>query len=281
MKFKIHSKERLYFGIMSVIGILGYSSFAYLLSSGSLPLNIILIYLFYIALFLVFRLVMSTFLIGYIKGNAIKISKNQFPDVFDILQNHSQALGLKEVPSMYVLQGNGVLNAFATRFARKNFVVLYSAIFEMAYEEGMDAVSFIIGHELGHIKRKHISFAKSILTFPSIFVPFLNSAYSRTREYTCDNIGCNLAAKGAISGLLILAAGKKLYKKINISNFINNTEDHSGFAFWLAEKLSTHPHLVKRMDVLNKLNVNTNDLELDKPDFISPKINLKNTEIQQ
>ena len=182
---------------------------------------------------------------------------------------------------MYVLQGNGVLNAFATRFARKNFVILYSSVFEMAYEEGMDAVSFIIGHELGHIKRKHVSFTKSILRFPSLFVPFLNSAYSRACEYTCDNIGCNLAPKGAIQGLLILAAGKKLYKKINISNFINNAEDHSGFAFWFAEALSTHPHMVKRIDVLNRLNLNVNDLDSDSPEFISPKIDLKNAEIQQ
>ncbi len=230
-------------------------------------------------MFLILRRFASIFFIGYIKGNAIKISKNQFPDIFDILQNHSQALGLKKIPDMYVLQGNGVLNAFATRISRKNFIILYSDIFEMAYEDGKDAVSFIIGHELGHIKRNHVSFIKSILIFPAKFIPFLNSAYSRACEYTCDNFGYNLAAKGATSGLLILAAGKKLYKKIDLLDLINNAQDSPGFAFWFAEKFSSHPHLVKRLAVFNELN--RGNLELESFDHFIPKINLKKTEIPQ
>jgi len=80
---------------------------------------------------------------------------------------------------MYVLQGDGVLNAFATRFARKNFVVIYSDIFEMAYQEEKDAVSFIIGHELGHLKRRHVSNWRLFLTLPARFIPLLYKAYSR------------------------------------------------------------------------------------------------------
>ena len=79
--------------------------------------------------------------------------------------------------------------------------------------------------------------------------------------------------------MLILAAGKKLYKKIDVSELINNTQDHSGFAFWFAEIFSTHPHLVKRVAVFNKLN--RNNLELENFDFIGPKENFKNKEIQQ
>ncbi|TET06485.1 M48 family peptidase [Candidatus Dependentiae bacterium] len=272
MKFEINYKERLYFGIMLVISFLAYSYLVY-----TMFLAKSYIY-FYIIAFLLFRLLSSLFLIGYIKGNAIKISKEQFPDIFDILQNHSQILGLKKTPDMYVLQGNGVLNAFATRFSRKNFVVLYSDIFEMAYEEGKDAVSFIIGHELGHIKRNHVGFIKSILILPAHFIPFLNTAYSRACEYTCDNVGYNLSAKGATSGLLILAAGKKLYKKIDLSNLINNAKDRPGFAFWFSELFFTHPHLIKRLAVLNKLN--RNNLDLENIDFIIPKVKFKGPEIQ-
>lgn len=219
------------------------------------------------------------FFIGYIEGNAIKISKKQFSDVFDILQNHSQALGLKKTPDMYVLQGNGVLNAFATRFSRKNFVVLYSDIFEMAYLDGKDAVSFIIGHELGHIKRSHVGFIKSMLIFPASFIPFLNSAYSRACEYTCDNFGYNLSPKGATSGLLILAAGKKLYKKVDLSNLIYNAKYNQRFASWFAEIFFSHPHLVKRLDVLNKLN--RENLELESFDFMISKGAFKSPEIQK
>ena len=277
MQFKINHKEKIYFGIMSVISILTYSTVTYFL----LFTKYYSILFAYIIIGLIFNKLVSMFFIGHIKGNAIKISEKQFPDTFNILKNHSQTLKLNEIPDMYVLQGNGILNAFATRISRKNFVVLYSDIFEMAYEEGKDAVSFIIGHELGHIKRNHVGLIKTVLTLPAKPIPFLNAAYSRACEYTCDNIGYNLSPKGATSGLLILAAGKKLYKKVSVSNLINNTQDQAEFAFWFAEIFSTHPHLIKRMTAINELNLEENDLESENSDFIFSKENYKNKEIQQ
>jgi Zn-dependent protease with chaperone function len=285
MKFKASSKERFYFGIMVAISCLAYFylfaviRWANRFSAQASSNHIFNIFCFYFILFLVIRLIASTFFIGHIKGNAIKISKKQFPDVFDIVQNYSLALNLKKVPEMYVLQGNGILNAFAIKVARKNFIILYSDIFEMAYEEGKDAVSFIIGHELGHIKRNHVGFLKSVLIFPAKFIPLLNLAYSRACEYTCDNFGYNLSPKGASKGLLLLAAGKKLYKKINLEELVNNAQNRPGFAFWLTERLSTHPHLVKRLAVLNKLN--PNNVELENSNFFMPKYNSKNTEARQ
>lgn len=279
MNIKINKKEQFYFIIMVAISSLIYFSLISVLFTQPLKSNTFAIYFFYIIAFIVFRLLASTLLIGHIKGNSIKISENQFPDIFDVLKKQSKELGLKKIPNMYVLQGNGVLNAFATRFARKNFIVLYSDVFEMAYEEGKDAVSFIIGHELGHIKRKHINFFKTFISLPARFIPFLGSAYSRACEYTCDNIGYNLAPKGATNGLLILAAGKKLYKKINVSKFVNNKEDQKGFSFWFSEKVSTHPHMVKRLEKINILNENKlENADLDLTFFTA---NLKNKEIQQ
>ncbi len=279
MNIKINKKEQFYFIIMVGISSLIYFSLISALFTQSLKSNTFAIYFFYIIAFIVFKLLASTLFIGHIKGNSIKISENQFPDTFDILKKQSKELGLKKIPNMYVLQGNGVLNAFATRFARKNFIVLYSDVFEMIYKDGKEAVSFIIGHELGHIKRKHVNFFKSFITLPARFIPFLGSAYSRACEYTCDNIGYNLVPKGAISGLLILAAGRKLYTKINVSKLINNKENQKGFSFWFAEKFSTHPHIIKRISVLNKLNVNKQkDTNLD---FTFFNADIKNKEIQQ
>lgn len=274
MNFEANEREQSYLSFMSAIGILVY--FILFISFLLKPLLLPLI-LFYITPLLLFRLVISAIFIGYIKGNAIKISEKQFPEVFDIIRAHSQKLELNKVPEMYILQGNGVLNAFATRFSKKNFVVLYSDVFELAYENGKDAVSFVLGHELGHIKRNHVSFLKSILILPAKFIPFLSYAYSRACEYTCDSIGYNLAPKGAINGLLILVAGKKLYKKVDVSNLINNVDDHKGFAFWVAEIFSTHPHLVKRLAVFNDLDLNK--LESDDFDFVIPKEKIKHTEI--
>lgn len=138
-----------------------------------------------------------------------------------------------------------MLNAFATRFFGRNFIVLYSDILETAYEKGNKALEFVIAHEFGHIKRNHIT--KQLLTFPSRIIPFLNPAYSRACEYTCDNIGYSLCPEGAENGMLVLAAGKRLYSKVNKDEFVNSSNMEFGFWKWFAEIISSHPNLPKRI----------------------------------
>ena len=82
---------------------------------------------------------------------------------------------------------------------------------------------------------------------PAMFIPFLGSAYSRACEYTCDSIGSSLSEEGARSGMLVLAAGTKLFRKVNVDQFVGQMQTESGFWMWFSEKVSSHPHLVKRL----------------------------------
>ena len=250
MNFAVRSREKLYFGIMLAISILLYGLLFALLATPAKDAAAIYIGLIGFILFL--NVFVTLIFVGTLKGNAIKINAKQFPDIYAILESHSQRLGLSKTPDMYLLQGNGILNAFALKFARRNYVVLHSNILEIAYQD-MDVVSFIIGHELGHIKRNHTGFLKSFLIFPAKLMPFLGNAYSRACEYTCDNIGFNLCPKGAVKGILVLAVGKKLYTKVNLDELLLNVEREAGFALKFAEIFSTHPVLVKRIAVMNQL----------------------------
>jgi hypothetical protein len=60
------------------------------------------------------------------------------------------------VPEAYLLQMGGMLNAFATRFLGRDFLVLYSDVVD-GLADNPDALNFYIGHEIGHIKRKHLT----------------------------------------------------------------------------------------------------------------------------
>lgn len=276
MTFKIHYKEKLYFGLMALISSFIYG-FIFLYSetvlqgpNGKMIVGLLLF-------FIILNLFGSLLFVGHLRGNAIKINKSQFPDVYEVLELHAKKLEFEDVPNMYLLQGNGILNAFATRFAKRDYVILHSNILELAYQEGMDSVSFIIGHELGHIKRSHVGFFKSLLIMPArLFVPFLGNAYSRACEYTCDNIGYNLCPQGALKGILILASGKKLYKMINVNDLLLNAKHEPKFAMTFAEVFSTHPALVKRIDTINNLNLDnlTSDYSV-----ISPKVDIKQVDI--
>lgn len=239
LEYQVHPKERLYFGIRLVVSILLYL----LLTVGTMSM-----FIFYMAIFALYILFNHGILIGYLKGNAIRINQNQFPEIFALVEECSRKLGLEKTPTVYLVQAGGLLNAYATRFLGRNYVVLYSDILETAFEEGNKAIEFIIAHELGHIKRKHMT--KNLLLFPSAFIPFLANAYSRACEYTCDQIGLAFSPAGAISGLLVLAAGKRLHKKVNTYEYLLSASEERGFWQWLAEVLSTHPNLPKRIQQL-------------------------------
>lgn len=249
MMYTIHPKEGLYFSIKLVISLLIYALIVYFLMEGITEENskyvvAIIFYAILIAFALIFRI---GILVGYLKGNAIKITLEQFPEIYEIASIQSKKLGLKKIPDIYLLQAGGLLNAFATRFLGRNYVVIYSDVLEEAYENNKNSVEFIIGHELGHIKRKHM--LKQLLLFPSIIVPFLNSAYSRACEYSCDSIGASLCPMGVRNGLVLLAAGKKLYSKVNIEKFIAQKDTEISFWAWFAEKTSSHPRLSKRIAI--------------------------------
>ena len=187
MNFQVHPKEKFYLSTMMIISGMFYlgftayifwmfSAFPALLGSTAVPLA-------YIGFFMLIGYIGHAFLIGQIKSNAIKVTERQFPEMYNILRTQSVQLGLHKAPEMYVLQSGGMLNAFATRFSRKNFIVLFSDVVDAAYKQGMPAVAFIVGHESGHIKRNHVGGLKNWLIWPARWIPFLSLAYSRVRTH--------------------------------------------------------------------------------------------------
>ena len=248
LNYEINPKENIYFTIkllfsILIYGLIGFAIYSLFTRSASVAqFAILIIYGVLIALYVFFA---TGIMIGHIKGNGIRITKNQFPEIYHIIEKECEQLNM-EIPPVYMMQNGGILNAFATKFIGRNYVVIYSEIFDLAFEEGINELSFVIAHELGHIKRNHIS--KRLWLFPSIIIPFLNAAYSRACEYTCDNIGHALSPSGSTLGLLILASGKTGYKKVNMDEYLNSFKNESGFWLWFSEKVSSHPNLPKRIE---------------------------------
>jgi Zn-dependent protease with chaperone function len=247
--YKVTRKENLYFYVRLIFSlsiyfliVLGILYSLGMEGSDAVAVYALYAYLILIVLLLFFRMGV---IIGYLKGNAVKLSKNQFPDIYEVVVKQSELLGINKTPSIYILQSGGILNAFATRFLGHNYIILYSEIVEASYDQDKNILEFIIAHELGHIKRKHM--LKSLLLLPSLLIPFLGAAYSRACEYTCDNIAYALAPKGMKSGLLMLASGPSIYKKVNTNEYLRQISTEDGFWRWFAEKISSHPNLTKRL----------------------------------
>jgi Zn-dependent protease with chaperone function len=247
LDYQVEPKENIYFAICLVISLLVYTGIILGIMAGMEfgKGPFIAVFGLYALIVIVALHVIRGVLVGYIRGNAIKLGPHQFPEIHQVVMSQSQALGLSRIPDVFLLQQGGLLNAFATRFMGSDYVVLYSDLMEEAYEKNQETVDFVIAHELGHIKRNHI--LKRIIILPAMMVPFLGYAYSRACEYTCDSIGASLSPTGVRSGLLVLAAGKRLYRQVDAHYFIEQRYTESGFWTWFAEKLSTHPHLTKRL----------------------------------
>ena len=191
-------------------------------------------------------------MLGSIRGNGIRIQQNQFPDVYERVVALSNAMGLKRVPEVFIVQSEGALNAFATRFFGRDMVVIYSEVFELARQGGAAELDFIIAHELSHIKRRHVW--KNILLVPANFIPFLSEAYSRSCEYTCDREAAYYTQNGiaAKRALTILGSGKDLYLEVNEQAYLEQIKSESNVAVWLSEVLSSHPRLPKRIQAIGQ-----------------------------
>jgi Zn-dependent protease with chaperone function len=202
--------------------------------------------LFYALGGFVFYLFAQSGLIAYIRGNAVRITPQQYPDLHDKLSACCQRLGMADVPETYLLHANGAFNAFATRFLGRNFLVLYSDVVD-ALEGRPAALSFYLGHELGHVHRGHLAWRPALL--PASFLPLIGSGYHRACETTCDNYGaaCCDDVEDGVRALSALAAGGRRWQDLNLPEYLGQARDTGGFWMSFHELISDYPWLVKRV----------------------------------
>lgn len=205
--------------------------------------------LFYGAMIGLFVFFVQLMLIAHLRGNAIKLGEQQMPELYRRVVLLAQRIGLKKVPDVYVMQANGVLNAFATRFGSRNFLVLHSEIVQ-ACGDNHDALDFVIGHELGHLHRGHLRW--QWLRAPALLIPLLGSAYARAREYSCDRYGAAACAdlhQGS-TALCILVAGACHAGAVNKQAFIDQAADLDTVFMQLGGWFSHYPHLAHRLHAI-------------------------------
>jgi Zn-dependent protease with chaperone function/type II secretory pathway pseudopilin PulG len=234
----VHPRERVLGRITLILGLLVWA----LLIAGTLGgalLGLLLGYVIY--------LFAQSALIAHIKGNGVQLSDAQLPDLHAHFVACCEKLQMQnKPPQAYILNGNGQINAFATHFLRSQFVVLLSNTVD-AMNGQPDGVRFYIGHELAHLRMKHLDGA--LWRWPVLWLPLLGAAYSRARESTCDRHGaaCCESAQNAAQALVALAAGSERWKDVNLDTYRAQTKYSSGFWMSFHELISGYPWLTKRV----------------------------------
>lgn len=184
-------------------------------------------------------------LIARIKGNGVELSEAQFPDLHAHFTACCERLKITRRPKVYILNGNGALNAFATQFLGLQYVVLLSDVID-AMDRHAEGVRFYIGHELGHLRLRHIS--GHLLRWPVLWLPLIGAAYARARETSCDRHGlaCCSSSASAAHALAALSSGTKRWAKLDPAAYIRQAHESRGFWMSFHELVGGYPWLTKR-----------------------------------
>lgn len=262
-KILVHHREKRYFVVCLVISIVVYA--ALIVSVVGIP---------YLVALVLLSVLVHALAMARVRLNGVRLSPRQFPEVYERIGRLCAQMGLPAVPDVYVVQAGGILNAFATRFFGRNMIVVYADIFELIATGADGILEFVITHELAHLKRRHVT--KHMLLLPVQWIPFLGNAYSRACEYTCDRIAAFITGNtgAAVNGLTMLAVGKGLYRMVDVGEYLYQGEQNRGFFLWLAEKLSSHPPLPKRIAEVRRFMAGVNPMSFpftgDRPVGIGP-----------
>ncbi|MEM7001326.1 MAG: M48 family metalloprotease [Pseudomonadota bacterium] len=203
------------------------------------------IVLIYIGLFAIFAILAQSSFITHIKGNGIKVTEAQYPDLHRQLLDCCNEVGVSDVPEMYLLRTD-FFNALATRFLRRHYVVLFTDVVD-ALAVRPEAVKFYIGHELGHIHRNHIRWGWVLA--PVSWLPVFGSALRRAEEYTCDRYGnaCCASEEDAVAAMATIVAGDTRWESINVEAYLQQVQTTGGFFMSFNELTGEYPWLCKRM----------------------------------
>ncbi len=206
--------------------------------------------LVYIGLAAFFILTAHAVFLAHVRGNGIRISRNQLPDLYARCEAAALKLGLERMPEVYLMQQGGVLNAFATKLLSRRFVIIYSDLADACADPRQ--LDFVIGHEIGHLAAGHLAWNAFLAPFR--VVPWLGPAYSRAREYTCDRCGLHAveALEPALRGLAVLAAGGRLAQQVDVAAFAAQRLESGRFWMATAELCMSHPYLCKRVAALQE-----------------------------
>ncbi|MDD7942493.1 M48 family metallopeptidase [Actinomycetospora lutea] len=184
-----------------------------------------------------------------VRGTAVLLSDQQFPELYRTAEDFAAALGLSRRPDIFVANGNGTLNAFAAQAAGHDYVVLNSELFANLYAHNREGLRFVLGHELGHIRLHHVSLWYQLAVAYSSRIPILGPTLSRLREYSCDRHGAAVAPTGA-TGLVLLTSGRHTEAVVDVDRLLEQGRHLRGFWVGLAQLPRSHPFTVRRLERL-------------------------------
>ena len=194
-------------------------------------------------------------LLGF-KFNAIcmKVNERNFPDLYQAFTEASQIIDVAPVPELYLIHGTGYIKTLTIGAHQPMVIINMDGLESLSYEE----LLYVFGHELGHIKSKHLLYHQTALILPGLGKVIANSTlglgglatngvelalyqWVMMAKLTSDRAGL-LACQNinvAVSALIKQAGlpGKYINESV-VSEFIAQARDFSSYNLDRLDKLT-------------------------------------------
>ena len=179
-----------------------------------------------------------------IHGSGVHISEEQFPEIYNCVETFKNRLGIDKEIEVYLMEDN-VSNAFAVKYGKKDIILLTDDLIHGCLaSNNPNALSFVIGHELGHIALNHTGLLRS-------WVGKNLKHLGRLDEYSADAVGLALVEDKNIAfrGLLLLTVGYAMMRYVNLERLVTQSHEVAkNKNSKKAERQLTHPLLLNRLN---------------------------------
>lgn len=206
-----------------------------------------------------------------LQGSNFHVTQESCPDLYNLTKEVGQRLDVKDFPKIYTQWGY-FINAYTAGYDDNVLLVIYSGAVDLLSDEEL---SFVVGHELGHIKSGHCLYhyiasilSKAAASIPggeAIIAPIAVTLkyWDRMSEFTADRAGllaCQDIHVAVRSILKMSGLPIKYFESMNEDAFIEQAvefeDKYSGVADKAIKTISiideSHPWTVLRAAELIK-----------------------------
>lgn len=140
-----------------------------------------------------------------------------------------------------------IINAYTLGIETCTVVLTTSLIENLTKKE----LQFVIAHELGHYKLGHTKLSSLInpVGMSNFVNTYIFGFWQRKAEISADQCGLILTKDidSAISSLIKISIGSKLFEKLNIKAYISQIDKSNNFSTKISEVLGSHLLITSRI----------------------------------
>jgi hypothetical protein len=168
---------------------------------------------------------------SYLRGCSVVLSRNQFPEIYRILESQCAMIGLEPTPVL-MLSEKGISDvSSAFRANRENFIVLKTTLVEPAFARVREILSFTLAREIGRIRLGHTKWFHELLVAYVVRIPILRDPLEKVSVLSLDRYAARLAPDG-LPGLISLASGRLLVHNVNMTDYIKQLDEYRNHRIW-------------------------------------------------